>query len=298
MDTPTEPTELEVSLETLSDAFGFAVPPSVVGLTRAALRLRPEEPHLALEPLGLVLGGPLYPFLGGHPLSLRVLETPPELFPFAHVLHGEAHFGLVVDDPDGLANAECAVAGLDPRSSEGCRLRAATLPAFLAAQAARALRELPPGADPQEHRSTVEDLVAVLATEMTLDWPADPEALAIEGSAARERVLSYRTEDGLGVVVPEEPAPLELIALDSRRHLIGARDRERVLDCGRRAQRVGAAGAALALARDLVWHLGHRPEWYRIAIDLMEESYPTLKRPLLARVSRREWARFFRQTRG
>lgn len=298
MDTPTEPTELEVSLETLSEAFGFAVPPSVVGLTRAALRLRPEEPHRALEPIGLVLGGPLYPFLGGHPISLRVLETPPELFPFAHLPHGEAHFGLVVDDPDGLANGECAVAALDPRSSEGCNLRAGTLPAFLAAQAARALRDLPAGADPQEHRSAVEDLVAVLATEMPLQWPADPEATAVEGSAARERILSYRTEDRLGVVVPEEPAPLELIALDSRRHLIGARDRERVLECGRRAQRVGAPGAALALARDLVWHLGHRPEWYRIAIDLMEESYPTLKRTLLVRVSRREWARFFRQTRG
>lgn len=281
--------EVEVSLESLSEAFGFAVPAALVGLARAALRLRPDEPHRALEPLGLLLGGPLYPFLGGQPISLRVLETPPELFPFAHLPHGDAHFGLVADDPDNLANAECPVARLDPRSSEGCCLLAPSLAAFLAGQAARALRQSP--AD----RSALEDLVAALAAEMPLVWPSDPDATAVEASAARERVLSYRTEDMLGVVVPDEPAPLELIALDSRRHLIGARDRERVLACGRRAQRIGAPGAALALARDLVWHLGHRPEWYRIAIDLMEESYPTLKRPLLARVSRREWARFSRQ---
>lgn len=284
--------DTEVSLETLSEAFGFAVPPSIVALTRAALRLRPDEPHRALEPIGLALGGPLYPFLGGHPISLRVLETPPELFPFAHLPDSDTHFGLVVDDPDNLAGAEGPVARLDPRSSEGCRLLAPTLAGFLAGQAARALRQATPG------RQAVEDLVAALTQEMALPWPADPDLIEVEASAARERVLSYRTEDMLGVAVPDEPAPLELIALDSRRHLIGARDRERVLACGRRAQRIGAPGAALALARDLVWHLGHRPEWYRIAIDLMEESYPTLKRTLLVRVSRREWARFFRQTRG
>src|SRR5690606_2300681 len=119
----------------------------------------PEEPHRAFEPLGLTLGGPLYPFLGGVPLSLRLLETPPELFPFGRMDRSEAHVGVVVDDPGEATGLERAVASLEPESAHGCRILAPTLPAFLAASAARALRE---GAE----AGAVEEAVAALRGEM------------------------------------------------------------------------------------------------------------------------------------
>ena len=287
-----EPGRLDPTLENLSEAFGFPVPPSLAGLVRAACRLQPEDPARAFEALGLVLGGPLVPFVGGEDTPLRGVETPPELFPFALDGRG-AHWGLVVDDPqDGLA--ERPLARLDPQGSEGCALVASTLPQGVTWLVETALK----GHPSEQDQLKVETLLAALAEVLPLPERATPDEIAREALQARLDHLTYRTDDLLGVVVPEEPAPLELISVESRRFLIGSRDRERVHAAGRRALRLGAPGAAVALGRDVLWQLGNRPEWHRVALETMDEAYHTLKRPLLAQVVRQEWARFHRKGRG
>ena len=76
--------DMEVSVETLSEAFGFVVSEGFLKAIKAAHARSPEEPHKGLNKFGLELGGPLYGFMGGSSAqSLRCPQMPPEFFPFA-----------------------------------------------------------------------------------------------------------------------------------------------------------------------------------------------------------------------
>jgi hypothetical protein len=109
----------------------------------------------------------------------------------------------------------------------------------------------------------------------------------------RHNSVTYRTADQLGVVVDPENAPLGLIHEELRCRLIEKREPDKIRLAGISALRVGAPGAALALARDVTWWLGHRDHWYQVATELYEEAYSQLRRPLLLRIAQREWARLY-----
>jgi hypothetical protein len=289
--------DLEPTIENLSEAFGLQVPRSLAGLVQVALGRCPARPSTGLAPLRLVLGGALYGFVAGPLVSLRFPQTPPEMFPFAQLQGHDTYYGLVIDDPERAAGEERFVVELDPEGPQGCRLKARNIPEFLAVRLHEALEEARAGRGGLSVKE-LEKFGESLRECLDLPWPVDPTQVRREAEAARAAQVTYATEDRLGVVVPDENAPFELLTIQMRRALIDTRDRQGIYRTAKRALSVGAPGAALALARDLLWNLGHRPEWYREAVDLMEQIYPSLGRPLLARVVRREWARYYGQGRG
>lgn len=262
---------VELNVENLSEAFGFSVSPAFESLIRSALEESAEAPCLGPSKCGLSLGGPLYSILGGSAQSLRCPRTPPEFFPFA-VSRGryDTYVGFVVDDPqlEGPPNTLFGV--LVPEAS-GCS-------GVVARDEAELMRWL----------SAHEEQPGSFGVRVkSKDY--DPDDVA----EFRRGALTYRTADQLGAVVPEENAPFSLIHEEFRCNLIERREFDKVRDAGRSALRLEAPGAALALARDLTWWLGHRDHWYQLATELYEGAYTQLGRPLLTRIARREWARLY-----
>lgn len=260
-------------------------------LTQLGLALEPGAPIQAFELLGLALTGGQGPRPQGP--ARRPPEAPPELFLFGRCPESAALYGVVLDDPDRDDPQAAPIAALPPGATAPCQLLAGSLSDFLSRQATlaldRARAQRGPGA-----AAHLEDALSRLQGHLPgLRWPVEAEPQALLAAAARQRRCAYPTQDGLGVIVPEEPSPLELISLRSRRGLIESRDRAQVQGAARKALRVGAPGAALALARDLRWELGGRPAWGQVAMEIMEEVYLTLHRPLLAGIARAEWARLF-----
>jgi hypothetical protein len=255
---------IDPSVDNLSEAFGFAVSPAFEAAIRAAIARSPSEPHAGLHKFGLTLGGPLYSFLGGSPQSLRGAQMPPEFFPFA-VRPGRpnAFIGFLVDSPDleGPANTTFAVFVPECSRRSGVIAR-----------------------DEQE-------LFRWLGAHLD---DLDNLGLARSSSSYSSReAREARTADQFGVVSEPENAPLSLIHEEMRSLLVEKRDPDKVRQAGRSALRVGAPGAALALARDLTWWLGHRDHWFQVATELYEEAYTQLRRPLLLRIAQREWARLY-----
>ncbi len=265
--------ELEPSLKNLAEAFGFQVPTCMGELLDAAIKANPKAPHLAFASFGLELGGPLFPFVGGSPVSMRSPQMPPEFFPFAVRSGAQPHyFGFVADDPEVYQGEELFVARLSVEEPHHCGVVADSLKSFFGWLS-----------DETGQPS------AVLSE---LGWQGgggEQEALVEK----RRSLASYWTADQLGLVTPEEPAPLSLMHYEFRRLLIEGRDYDKVREAGRSAIKVGSPGAAVALARDLNWWLGERSHWFQLALELFEEAYSVLERPLLTRVARREWARHF-----
>ena len=257
---------IEPTVENLSEAFGFTVSSAFEAAIRAAIARAPGEPHSGLYKFGLTLGGPLYSFLGGSPQSLRVAQMPPEFFPFA-VRPGrpDAYIGFLVDSPslEGPANTTFALCVPECPHRSGVVARdEQELFRFLGA-----------------HLDDLDNLG--LSRSSSNYQPAEPRK-------TREALVTYRTADRLGVVVEPENAPLSLIHEELRCCLVEKRDIDKVRQAGLSALRVGAPGAALALARDVTWWLGHRDHWYQLATELYEEAYTQLRRPLLLRVAQRE----------
>lgn len=261
----------EPTVEQLSEAFGFVVSPAFEAAIRAAIARDPAEPYHGLHKFGLTLGGPLYSFLGGSPQSLRGPQMPPEFFPFA-VRAGRpaAYLGFLVDSPslEGPANTTFALCVPEHRQRSG----------VVARDEQELFRWL--GAHLQDL-----DHLGLSRASSNYD-PSGPRQ-------AREAQVTYRTADQLGVVSGEENAPFGLLHEEMRARLIERRDPDRVREAGRQALRVGAPGAALALARDITWWLGHREHWFQLATELYEEAYAQLRRPLLIRIARREWVRLY-----
>ncbi len=266
--------ELEPTIENLSEAFGFSVSSGFETAIRAAVARAPQEPYKGLDKFGLTLGGPLSRFVGGSAQSLRGPQTPPEFFPFASRTGSpEVTIGFLVDSPS-----------LD---TEPVTLFAICVP------------ECP-------HRSGVvardeQELFRWLGAHID-----NPDDLGICASSSayqpaesrdfRDGQVTYKTADQMGVVVPPENAPLELLHEQLRCGLIEKRNPNTVRDVGMKALQVGAPGAALALARDLNWWLGHRDHWYQLATELYESAYAQLDRPVLTRIARQEWARLYGRT--
>lgn len=263
--------EIEISVETLSEALGFSISPAFQDLVSEAVSRSPEEPFLGSRELSLTLGGPLYSFIGGSAQSLRCPQVPPEFFPFA-VRRGQydAYVGFVVDNPtlEGPPNTLFALLVPEVPGRSG----------VVARDEAELIRWL------SVHSESGEDLDVRSSGE-----GYNPEDV----QSTRRGTLSYRTADQLGAVVPEENAPFSLIHEEFRCRLIEKRDWDKVRETGLSALRVEAPGAALALARDITWWLGHRDHWYQLATELYEGAYTQLGRPLLTRIARREWARFY-----
>ncbi len=263
--------EIVPSVENLSEAFGFRVSPAFEAAVRAAIARKPQEPHRGLSEFGLQLGGPLFSFVGGSAQSLRTPRMPPEFFPFA-VRRGEPDItiGFLVDAPvlDGPEQTLFATCVPDHPDRTG----------VVARDEGELFRWL--GA----HLDDLEGLGLEKASEAYR-----PE----EVRAHREAQLLYRTADRLGVVAGQENAPLALLHESLRGHLIESRDLAQAQEAGRAALRIGAPAAALALARDITWWLGHREHWFQLAIELYVGAYTKLDRPLLTRIARREWARFY-----
>jgi hypothetical protein len=196
---------------------------------------------------------------------------PPEFFPFA-VRPGRpgAYIGFLVDSPtlEGPANTTFALCVPEFRNRSGVVAR-----------------------DEQELfrwlGAHLDDLDNLGLTKSSASYQPS------EANDARQALITYRTADQLGVVAEPENAPLSLIHEELRCRLVEKRDPDKVRQAGLQALRVGAPGAALALARDVTWWLGHRDHWYQLATELYEEAYTQLKRPLLLRIAQREWARLY-----
>lgn len=261
----------ELTVENLSEAFGFAVSPAFEKAMKAAYARAADEPHTGLSKFGLTLGGPLYSFLGGSAQSLRAPQMPPEFFPFA-VCAGTpaAYLGFLVDEPSLESPPNTTFAVLVPECPERCGV--------VAECEQELFRWL--GAH-------LDDLEALGLSR------GSPAYDAGKAHRSRQQLVTYRTADRLGVVASPENAPLDLIHEDFRCRLIEKRDVDKVRAAGLAALRVGAPGAALALARDLTWWLGHRDHWHQLATELYEVAYTQLRRPLLLRIAQREWVRLY-----
>lgn len=262
---------IEPTVDNLSEAFGFNVSPAFEKAIRAAIARSPEEPHNGFHKFGLNLGGPLYSFLGGSPQSLRGAQMPPEFFPFAvRSTRPYAYIGFLVDAPqlEGPPNTTFALCVPEHPHRSG----------VVARDEQELFRWL--GA----HLDDLDNLG--LSKSSSAYQPSEPKQ-------HRQSQVAYRTADQFGVVAEPENAPLSLIHEEMRCCLIEKRDPDKVRQVGLQALRVGAPGAALALARDVTWWLGHREHWYQLATELYEEAYAQLKRPLLLRVAQREWARLY-----
>lgn len=264
--------DTDLTVENLSEAFGFAVSPAFNRAILAAVARSPETPHEGFKKFGLDLGGPLYAFLGGQSAqSLRCPQMPPEFFPFAVRRTKPGVFvGFLVDNPslEGEPNTTFAVCVPEHPERSGVVAR-----------------------DEQE-------LFRWLGAHLN-----DLDKLGIKGSSNaydpqavrewRDSRVTYRTADKMGVVVPEENTPLSLLHEEMRCILVEKRDPTLVKKVGQEALKVGAPGAALALARDITWWLGHRDHWYQLATDLYVGAYAQLGRPLFTRIVRREWVRLY-----
>lgn len=261
----------ELTVENLSEAFGFAVSPAFEKAMKAAAARAPEEPHTGLHKFGLTLGGPLYAFLGGSPQSLRIPQMPPEFFPFA-VRSGrpDTYIGFLVDSPSLESSPATTFAVIVPEAPHRCGV--------VARDEQELFRWL--GAH-------LDDLDSLGLTRGSGAYDAG------QAQKLRQEMIAYRTADQLGVVAEPENAPLGLIHEDFRCRLIEKRELDKVREAGLAALKVGAPGAALALARDLTWWLGHRDHWYQLATELYEVAYTQLRRPLLLRIAQREWVRLY-----
>lgn len=261
----------DLSVESLSEAFGFSISKEFVRAIEAAVARSPQEPSEGFEKFGLTLGGPLYCALGGSAQSLRCAQMPPEFFPFAvRRCQPNVYVGFFCDSPC-LDSEPCTLFGVFvPESRERTGI--------VARDEQELFRWL--GAHLEEP-----DSLGTVGKSKSYD--------PLEVQSWREQKLIYRTADGMGVVAPEEPAPLALLHEELRSRLIEKREHSKIREAGMEALSVGAPGAALALARDLSWWLGHRDNWAELATELYEGAYTQLERPLLTRVARREWARFF-----
>lgn len=264
--------DMEVTVDALSESFGFQVSTGFEKAILAARARSPKEPHLGLGKFGLELGGPLYALLGGSSAqSLRCPQMPPEFFPFA-VRRGkpDAYVGFLVDHPSMEGEPHTTYALCTPEHAHRCGV--------VARDEQELFRWL--GA----HLECLDDLGVKLGS-----GSYEPK----EVSQWRHQLVTYRTADRLGVVVPEENTPLALLHEDMRALLIERRDIGKVREIGLSALRAEAPGAALALARDITWWLGHRDHWYGLATELYVGAYTLLRRPLLTRIVRREWARLY-----
>jgi hypothetical protein len=264
--------DVEISVETLSEAFGFTVSKGFEKAILAAVARSPETPHRGFDKFGLELGGPLYAFLGGSSAqSLRCPQMPPEFFPFAvRRAKPDIYVGFLVDHPniEGEPNTIFAVCVPEHPGRSGVVARDEQelfrwLGAHLDKPDALGVKVSSNSYDPQQVQ----------------DW--------------RRASTTYRTADQMGVVVPVENTPLALLHEDLRAGLIERRDVGQIRAVGEAALKVGAPGAALALARDLTWWLGHRDHWYQLANDIYVGAYSQLGRPLLTRIVRREWVRLY-----
>lgn len=264
--------DMEVSVETLSEAFGFVVSEGFLKAIKAAHARSPDEPHKGLDKFGLELGGPLYGFMGGSSAqSLRCPQMPPEFFPFAvRRSKPEVYVGLLVDHPSLEGEPNTTYAVCVPEHPKRCGV--------VARDEQELFRWL--GA----HLDALDELGVSRGSNSY-----DPEAV----KESRRSQVFYETADRFGVVVPEENTPLALLNGEMRSILIEGRDPGKVRQAGVGALKVEAPGAALALARDLTWFLGHRDHWYQLATELYVGAYAMLRRPLLTRIVRREWVRLY-----
>lgn len=264
--------DTEVTVENLSEAFGFTVSQEFNRAILAAIARSPEAPHLGLQKFGLELGGPLYAFLGGDSAqSLRCPQMPPEFFPFAvRRSKPHAYVGFLVDNPSLESEPSTTFAVCVPEHVLRCGV--------VARDEQELFRWL--GA----HLSALDEL------GVTKKSSAYDPATVREW---RDSHTTYRTADRLGVVVPEENTPLSLLHEEMRCLLIEKRDPSLVKKAGQEALKIGAPGAALALARDVTWWLGHRDHWFQLAADIYMGAYSQLGRPLCTRIVRREWVRLY-----
>ena len=263
---------MEFTVESLSEAFGFVVSEGFLKAIRAAEARSPKEPHLGLDKFGLELGGPLYAFVGGQSAqSLRCPQMPPEFFPFGvRRANPDIYVGFLVDHPslEGEPNTLFAVCVPEHQERSGVVARDEKelfrwLGAHLECLDELGTSKSSPSYDPEEVRS------------------------------ARASQTAYQTADRMGVVVPRENTPVALIHQEMRAILIEKRVLSRVREAGLGALKVEAPGAALALARDIAWYLGHRDHWYQLATEIFVGAYALLRRPLLTRIVRREWVRLY-----
>jgi hypothetical protein len=261
----------EPTVDSLSEAFGFNVSPAFQAAIRAAIARSPEDPQSGLHKFGLTLGGPLYSFVGGSAQSLRTTQMPPEFFPFAkRPGRPDAYIGFLVDSPtlEGPPNTTFALCVPEHSQRSGVVAR-----------------------DEQELfrwlGAHLDDLDNLGLSKGSSSYQAG------EARDQRASMVTYQTADQMGVMVTPENAPLSLIHQELRCGLIEKREIDKVRQAGHSALRVGAPGAALALARDVTWWLGHRDHWFQLATELYEEAYAQLERPLLIRIARREWARLY-----
>lgn len=264
--------DTEVTVENLSEAFGFAVSPAFNRAILAAIARSPDTPHQGFQKFGLELGGPLYAFLGGQSAqSLRCPQMPPEFFPFAvRRSKPDVYVGFLVDNPSLESEPNTTFAVCAPEHAQRC--------GTVARDEQELFRWL--GA----HLSDLDELGVRKSSNSY-----DPEAVR----EWRNSQVTYRTADQMGVVVPEENTPLSLLHEEMRSLLIEKRDPALVKKVGQEALKVGAPGAALALARDITWWLGHRDHWFQVAADLYMGAYAQLGRPLFTRIVRREWVRLY-----
>lgn len=264
--------DTELSVNSLSEAFGFRVSKEFKKALSAAEARSPEEPYKGFSKFGLELGGPLYAFVGGGSAqSLRCPQMPPEFFPFAvRRSDPDIYVGFLVDHPDLEGEPNTTFAVCVPEHPERSGVVARNEQEFFRWLGA--------------HLEAPDELGVTRSSNSY-----SPEEVA----EWRNSQVIYRTADQMGVVAPKENAPLSLLHEELRAVLIEGREHARIREAGLEALRVEAPGAALALARDLTWWLGHRDHWFQLATELYVGAYAQLGRSLLTRIARREWVRLY-----
>jgi hypothetical protein len=270
------------SPSTLQSAFGFPVPFSYGCQLAEACRLRPAQPHAALEPVGLyALDAAGVSAEDGTPYGYA--DTPVELFVFAWTGVDGGHIAFIVDNLP-TDNLELPIAEWYPNNPKG-RLLGSDLAQFLQVWIGIT-------------RTQESDLAAALADRFSFGIPDDPEAILFDVSVRRD-LAATPTLDGLGVELPRGTVDEEYVrsvswlALD-REDPQGWRAPLR--EASKRLAR-GEPGTALVLARN-ARHLWWRADWrsgrdvIRETSTVLVEAYASLHRQHLAArvVSATDWA--------
>jgi hypothetical protein len=292
-------TSLDRRRTQLREMYGIDFPEELFRFWQFARQLRPLEPLLALEALGVHLVGPFDVLAGRFDrhtprlspiLHWRYYLDPPEFFT---VLAGNLdgiHWGYYFDDPGVPPTCVASYFARDDSlelSRDGCNLFEAVRQE-LEWQYGQSLHD----ADEQEKgEGTIAELDRI-RQELCRFATADRSQIGQEytekyqdAPLPRDETVTAATREGMGVVVP--PQRFRPLSMKDRKlwtYLRKTKDPVAVVEEARQALGEGFPGTALKLGKDL-WSIGGRQR-NEYACDLMEAAYIALGREPLARVLR------------
>lgn len=292
-------TTLDRRRRQLREMYGFDFPEDFFTFWAFARKLRPLEPLLALDSLGIQLVGP-FEVLGGRfdqrtsrysqLLHWRYYGDPPEFFT---VLTGDTdglHWGYFLDDPadpDGCIASYYARDAYELSADGNTLFEATRLHLEMLARDCDDYRQ-----EDSEHAGEYEQQMVdlgrirkVLMEFATGDRPETGSAYeeTYPPEARRDQRVVAATREGMGVVAPGDTyRPLSWKDQTLWKNLRQEAMLAKALAEARAALKDGYPATALKLGKDL-WALGGKKRMNH-AYELLDAAYEGLRRPFLRKV--------------